>query len=73
MMKLPLVINLIANEVRTYVSKYLVQLFLMLRQSTKTAVRISGARVLTSDKCVALLKECEEKESSKMRRKKERK
>ena len=30
-------------------------------QNKETAVRISGARVLISDECVAILKECEEK------------
>ena len=31
-------------------------------QNKETAVRISGARVLSSDKCVAILKELEEKQ-----------
>ena len=31
-------------------------------KNTETAVRISGARILTSDKCVTILKEREEKQ-----------
>jgi len=31
-------------------------------QNKENAVRISGARILTSDKCVAILKEREEKQ-----------
>jgi len=49
------------NGVR-YISKYLVQYVPDSRpQNKETAVKISGARVLTSDKCVAILKEHEEK------------
>ncbi|XP_065895973.1 uncharacterized protein [Dysidea avara] len=45
-----------------YISKYLVQFVPDAKpQKTETAVRISGARVLTSEKCVYILKEREEK------------
>ena len=45
-----------------YISKYLVQFVPNAKpKNTETAVRISGARVLTSDKCVTILKEREEK------------
>jgi len=39
-----------------YISKHLIKFV-----PTETAVRISGARVLTIEKCVAILKEHEEK------------
>jgi len=49
------------NKLR-YISKYLVQFFPDAKpQTSEASVRISGARVLTSDKCVTILKECEEK------------
>ena len=55
-----------------YNSKYLVQYVSDARpQNKETAVRILGARVLTSDKCVAILKEHEEKQ--KQQQEKERK
>ena len=45
-----------------YISKYLVQFVPDAKpQKTETSVRISGARVLTSEKCVSILKEHEEK------------
>ena len=60
-----------------YISKYLVQFVPDAKPKSKeTAVRISGARVLTSDKCAAILKEHEEKikkqQEEKERRKLER-
>ena len=60
-----------------YISKYLVQFVPDAKPKNKeTAVRISGARVLTSDKCAAILKEREEKikkqQEEKERRKMER-
>ena len=49
------------NKLR-YISKYLVQFAPDAKpQTSKTPVIISGARVLTGDKCVAILKEREEK------------
>ena len=46
-----------------YISKYLVRFVPdACPQNKETAVRISGARVLTSDKCVAILKEREDKQ-----------
>ena len=45
-----------------YISKYLVQFVPDAKPQNKEAtVRISGARVLTSEKCAAILKECEKK------------
>ena len=56
-----------------YISKYLVQFVPDAKpKSRETAVRISGARVLTSDKCAAILKEREEK-VKKQQEEKERK
>ena len=50
------------NDKLRYISKYLVQFVPDAKPRNKeTTVRISGARVLTSDKCVAILKEREEK------------
>ena len=69
------------NKLR-YISKYLVQFIPEAKpKNTKTAVRISGARVSTSDKRVAILKECEgklkqqdeEKERKKTEREQKRK
>ena len=60
------------NKLR-YISKYLVQFVPDAKlKSKKTAVRISGARVLTNDKCAAILKEHEEK-VKKQQEEKERK
>ena len=45
-----------------YISKYLVQFVPDAKpQKTETAVRISGTRVLTSEKCISILKEHEKK------------
>ena len=65
------------NDKLRYISKYLVQFVPDAKPRNKeTAVRISGARVLTSDKCAAILKEREEKikkqQEEKERRKLER-
>ena len=61
------------NDKLRYISKYLVQFVPDAKPKSKeTAVRISGALVLTSDKCVAILKECEEK-VKKQQEEKERK
>ena len=49
------------NKLR-YISKHLVQFVPDAKsKNTETAVRILGAKVLTSDKCIAILKEREEK------------
>ena len=49
------------NQLR-YISKYLVQFVPDAKpQKTETNVRISGARVLTGEKCISILKEREEK------------
>ena len=59
------------NDKLRYISKYLVQFVPDAKPQNKEAtVRISGARVLTTEKCAAILKECEEK--SEKRRKKKR-
>ena len=56
-----------------YISKYLVQYVPdACPQNKETAVRISGARVLTSDKCVAILKEREEKQKQQQREREEK-
>ena len=61
------------NDKLRYISKYLVQFVPDAKPKSKeTAVRISGARVLTSDKCAAILKEREEK-VKKQQEEKERK
>ena len=65
------------NDKLRYISKYLVQFVPDAKPRNKeTAVRISGARGLTSDKCAAILKEREEKikkqQEEKERRKLER-
>ena len=50
------------NDKLRYISKYLVQFVPDAKQQNKeTAVPISGARVLISDKCAAILKEHKEK------------
>ena len=50
------------NDKLRYISKYLVQFVPDAKpQNKETMVRISGARVLTSEKCTAILKEREEK------------
>ena len=65
------------NDKLRYISKYLVQFVPDAKPRNKeTAVRISEARVLMSDKCAAILKEHEEKikkqQEEKERRKLER-
>ena len=61
-----------SNKLR-YISKYLVQFVPDTKlQNKETTVRISGARVLTSEKCAAILKEHEER-SKKSRKKKREK
>jgi len=58
------------NKLR-YISKYLVQFVPDAKpQTSETPVRISGARVLTGDKCIAILKEREEKRKQDKERKK---
>jgi len=50
------------NDKLRYISKYLVQFVPDAKpQNKETILRISGARVLTSDKCVSILKEHEER------------
>ena len=57
-----------------YISKYLVQFVPDSRPEKKEqTVRISGARVLTSDKCAAILKEREEKKQKEKEEKEQRK
>ena len=57
-----------------YISKYLVQFVSDSRLEKKEqTVRISGARVLTSDKCAAILKEREEKKQKEKEEKEQRK
>ena len=57
-----------------YISKYLVQFVPDARpQKKEQAVRISGARVLTSEKCAILLKEREEKKQKEKEEKEKRK
>lgn len=57
-----------------YISKYLVQFVPDAKPKNKeTAVRISGARVLTSDKCASILKEREEKKQKEKEEKEKRK
>ena len=59
-----------SKEKLRYISKYLVQYVPDARpQNKEAAVRISGARVLTSDKCVAILKEREEKQKERQQEK----
>ena len=59
-----------SKENLRYISKYLVQYVPDARPQNKAAaVRISGARVLTSDKCVAILKEREEKQKQQQQEK----
>ena len=61
------------NKLR-YISKYLVQFVPDAKPGNKeTAVRISGARVLTSDKCATIIKECEEKMKKQQEEKERRK
>lgn len=65
------------NDKLRYISQYLVQFVPDAKPRNKeTAIRISGARVVMSDKCAAILKECEEKikkqQEEKERRKLER-
>ena len=57
-----------------YISKYLVPFVLDTRsQKKEQTVHISEARVLTSDKCAELLKECEEKKQKEKEEKEKRK
>ena len=56
-----------------YILKYLVQFVLDAKPEKKEqTVRISGARVLTSDKCASILKECEEKKQKEKEEKEKR-
>lgn len=55
-----------------YISKYLVQ-FVPVTPTRKSATRVSGARVLTSDKCASILKEKEEKKRKAAEEKEKRK
>jgi len=62
------------NELR-YISEYLVQCVSNAKPRTlETSVKISGARILTGDKCIAILKEREQKQQqeNKERKKAER-
>lgn len=59
--------NTVENGELQYISKYLVQ-FVPDAKSQKV-VRILGARVLRSDECAAVLKECEEKKRRRKKRK----
>ena len=53
-----------------YISKFLVQYVPdACPQNKETAVRISGARVLSNDKCVAILKDRKEKQKQHQREK----
>ena len=61
------------NKLR-YISKYLVQFVLDAKPQTKgTTVRISGARVLTSEKCATIIQEHEEKKQKEQEEKERKK
>ena len=62
------------NDELRYISKYLVQFVPNAKPKNKEeVVRISGARVLTSDRCAAILKEREEKKQKEKEEKEKRK
>ena len=62
------------NDKPSYISKYLVQFVPDAKPKIKeTAVRISGAGFLMSDKCVVILKESEEKIKKQQKEKERRK
>ena len=61
------------NKLR-YISKYLVQFVPDAKPQTKgTTVQISGARVLTSEKCATIIQECEEKKRKEQEEKERKK
>ena len=61
--------NAVENGELRYISKYLVQFV----PDAKPKKGRSGARVLTSDKCAAILKECKEKKQKEKEEKERRK
>ena len=66
--------NAVKNGELRYISKYLVQFVPDAKPQKKDeVVRVSGARVLTSDKCAAILKEREEKKNKEKEEKERRK